>query len=191
MRIRSVLLSAVFVLLAASPAFAQKKFENDGNHSFFRFKASTTLFDVEGWFDKYNLDIKGDPADPKDASIKIELDVASINTRNKTRDKHLMSPDFFDAKKYKKVTFTSNKVTKQGEKYLVAGTLDMHGVKKEITIPLSHTRAKNGAGFEEDVFKGSLTINRKDYTIGVDSVAAKISLADEVEIKVLIAGFAK
>ncbi len=189
MRIRSILLSAAFVLLAATPALAQKKFENDGNHTFFRFKASTTLFDVEGWFDKYNLDIKGDPADPKDASIKIELDTASINTRNKTRDKHLQSPDFFDAKKNKKITFTSSKVTKDGEKYVVTGTLDMHGVKKEISIPFSHTRAKNGAGYEEDVFKGSLTINRKDYGIGVESVAAKLSLADEVELRILIAGF--
>jgi polyisoprenoid-binding protein YceI len=191
MRIRSLLLPALAALFLASPASAQKKFENDGNHTFIGFKATTTLFDVEGWFDKYNLLIEGDPAKPEGAKIKLEIDAKSINTRNKTRDKDLREPAFFDVKKYPKIIFTGTKATKEGDKVIVEGTLEMHGVKKDVKIPFKQVIAKNGAGYEQVVHKAYIKINRKDYGIGTDSIAAKISLDDEVELKLLVAGFFK
>ncbi|MCA9581628.1 MAG: YceI family protein [Myxococcales bacterium] len=170
---------------------AVQQFENDGNHTRIRFVASTTLFDVDGWFDKYKLNIQGDPVTLKDASVKVEIDAASINTSNQKRDDHLRSPDFFDVKKYPTITFTSDKVTKKGKKILVTGDLTMHGITKKVSIPFSKTTAKNGAGVEETVFRGDLTIDRTDYQIGTESLAAKISLKDDVKVHLVIAGFFK
>ncbi len=189
MRTRLLPLS-IAILLAATPALAApKKFENDGNHTHLGFKASTTLFDVAGWFDKYNLLIEGDPAAPTSVRVKLEIDAKSINTNNKTRDNHLRSADFFDAKKYPKITFVSSTATREGNRIVLDGTLELRGVKKPFKIPFSHVVAKNGAGNEEHVFKADLTLNRKDFGLGADSVAAKISLADEIQVKLLVAGF--
>ena len=47
-------------------------------------------------------------------------------------------------------------ITKTPAGYEAKGTLDMHGVKKEITIPFT---------FENNIFKGSIQVNRLDYNI--------------------------
>jgi polyisoprenoid-binding protein YceI len=163
--------------------------EVDPNHSIFGFTASTILFDVQGRFDKYKVDISGDPDTLADAKVQIELDAKSISTGIKGRDDHLRSGDFFDVGKYPKIVFTSTSVKKEGNKLAVDGTLDMHGVKKPLKLSFDTVTAKNGAGIMENVYKTEIPLNRKDFGIGADSVAAKISLSDEVKVKLLLAGF--
>lgn len=179
----------VFAALAV-PAVAQaKKFDNDGNHSSIEFTAKTVLFKVNGRFDKYNLAIEGDPQALGPVQVKLEIDVKSIDTNNKTRDEHLRSPDFFDAKKFPKIVFTGTKASREGDKVIVEGTLEMHGVKKEMKIPFSPMVAKNGAGVEEHSYQAELVLHRKEFGIGNDSIGARISLADEVRVELMIAGF--
>ena len=48
---------------------------------------------------------------------------------------------------------------------------------------------KNGAGTDTWSYEGSIKLNRKDFGIGADSVAAKISLKDDVELNLLLVGF--
>ncbi len=190
MKLRTVLMSMFLASTGVSSALAEgKKFEVDSNHTIIGFTASTVLFDVPGRFDKYKVDISGDPETGADAKVKVEIETKSVQTENKTRDKHLRTPEFFDAAKYPKITFTSSKVTKQGGKLVVDGTLDLHGVKKEISIPFETVAAKNGAGVMENVYKAETPLSRKDFAIGADSVAAKISLSDKVVLKLLLAGF--
>ena len=59
----------------------------------------------------------------------------SINTENEQRDKHLQSPDFFDAEKFPALTFKSTSFKKvSGKKYKVAGLLTLHGVSKPVEL---------------------------------------------------------
>lgn len=181
--------------LPATPEVPHKPqvFVVDENHTRFGFIASTLLFDVEGSFQKYGLAIQGDPANPsKHPQIRVELDASSISTGNETRDKHLQSADFFDAVKYPKVVFTADKIVPTaGGTLVVQGTLQMHGVTRPMTLECTQTVGKNGAGATEYVYKATLPIKRKDYGIGTDSIAAKISLQDTVQLKLLLAGFWK
>ena len=184
-----VLGGAVLLGLVSVAQAGAKHFEVDANHSIFGFTASTILFDVQGKFDKYKVDVSGDPDTLADAKVQIELDAKSIQTGVKGRDDHLRSGDFFDVGKYPKIIFTSTAVRKEGTSVVVDGTLEMHGVKKPIKISFDAVSAKNGAGFMENVYKAEIPLNRKDFGIGADSVAAKISLKDEVKLKLLLAGF--
>ena len=174
----------------AMPSFAQSvAFEPDTNHTVIGFKAATLLFKVNGSFRKWRTEISGDPKTLDGASVKVTLYTNSIDTENKQRDEHLRSEDFFDAAKNPRITFTSSKVVKEGGKVVVTGTLDMHGVKKELTIPFDPAFGRNGAGTDTWSYEGTLKINRKDFGIGADSVAAKISLKDDVELNLLLVGF--
>ena len=69
------------------------------------------------------------------------------------------------------------------------GNLTMHGKTKLVSIPFKVAKGKNGAGVDTTTYKGKLTVNRNDFGIGTDSVAAKISLEDEVDLKLLIVTF--
>lgn len=180
---------AVLMGLVGVAQAAVKYFEVDSNHTILGFTASTLLFDVQGRFDKYKVDVSGDPETLADAKVRVELDVKSIQTSNKTRDEHLRAPDFFDAAKYPKIVFTSTSVKKEGNKVVVDGNLEMHGVTKPFKIPFDAVTAPNGAGVMENVYKAEVPLNRKDFGIGTDSIAAKISLKDQVVLKLLLAGF--
>ncbi len=187
MRLTPVFLPALLLL---SPLMAGPKvFTPDTNHSILGFRASTFLFDVPGRFEKYQVAIQGDPADLSSVNIRVELVTKSLNTANKMRDDHLRTADFFDAAKYPKIVFTSEKAWRQGEAVVVQGNLDMHGVVKPLQISFTEAKGLNGAGMETWAYKAALPISRKDFGIGADSVAAKISLKDEVDLNLMLVGF--
>lgn len=165
-------------------------FSADESHTRFGFTAATALFDVKGSFPKYDLFIEGDPVNPSThPKIRVELDASAINTENEGRDKHLRSKDFFDVEKYPKIVFVSNKIWQADNELMVEGTLQMHGVEQPLTLKFTQKVGKNGAGVVEHVYSGTLSINRNTYGIGVDSVAAKITLQNMVQLDLLLAGF--
>lgn len=65
----------------------------------------------------------------------------------------------------------------------------MHGRKKDLQIAFQEAKGLNGADVPTWSYKATLPINRKDFWIGTDSVAAKISLKDEVQLDLLLVGF--
>ena len=187
--VRSALVAAFGFLLVSSASAAFTPLTLDTVHSKVGFTAATVIFDVDGDFGQYDVEIEGDPAKPEAVKVRATIDVASINTQNIKRDNHLKSPDFFDVEKHPKITFASTSVKAKGNQLNVKGNLSMHGKTKPVTIPLKVAKGKNGAGVDTTTYKGKLTIDRNDFGIGTDSIAAKISLEDEVEIKLLIVTF--
>lgn len=181
----------LFVLLfAATPALAvPQSFEVDTNHTVLGFKAGTVLFDVPGHFEKYTVDIQGDPDAPDGARVHVEIDAASINTANTKRDDHLRTDDFFDVKKFPKIVFDGRKVSRQGNTVTVEGTLTLHGVSQPLTIPFEVVTARNGAGVQEWVYKASVPVKNSAHGLGAQSVAARISLKDDTQLDLVFAGF--
>lgn len=181
---------ASFVL--AFPALAGGKvFTPDANHTVLGFKASTELFDVSGRFERYKVEILGDPDHPSGSKVRMVIDARSLSTSNPTRDEHLRSPDFFDVARYPKITFTSERVWEDGGKLVVQGTLEMHGRSKDYRIPFTPAKGPNGAGAMTWSYKAILPINRLDFGVGNDHVAARISLKDQVNLELLLVGFFK
>jgi polyisoprenoid-binding protein YceI len=188
--VRNVLGAALGALLVSSTALAAfSPLKLDTVHSKVSFTAATVLFDVDGQFEKFSVSIDGNPSKPETVNVEANIEVASLDTNNIKRDNHLKSPDFFDAAKYPMIRFASTNVKMQGSQLVVTGNLTMHGVSKLVSIPFKIAKGKNGAGVDTTTYKGKLTIDRNDYGIGTDSIAAKISLEDEVEIKLLLVTF--
>jgi len=188
--VRNSLGAVLGALLVSSTAFAAfSALKLDTVHSKVSFTAATVIFDVDGEFGKFDVSIDGDPKKPETVKVEANIDVASLNTNNEKRDKHLKSPDFFDAGKYPMIRFASTGVKTKGSQLVVTGNLTMHGVSKLVRIPFKVAKGKNGAGVDTTTYKGKLTIDRNDYGIGTDSIAAKISLEDEVAIKLLVVSF--
>jgi polyisoprenoid-binding protein YceI len=117
--------------------------------------------DVSGIFKKFSGTVSFDETNLPASSFNLAIDVASINTGNGLQNKHAKSEEWFDAAKYPEIKFTSAKIDKTGNGYSVKGTMELHGVKKEISIPFSFT--KNG---NNGVFSASFTVKRSDYNVG-------------------------
>jgi len=99
------------------------------------------------------------------ATLNIEINVASIDTRNADRDGHLQSADFFDAATFPKITFASTSVKDSGsDKIVVEGNLTVRDVTKPLAIEFEYTgTAKDPFGNDRFGFEGEAEINRKDF----------------------------
>ncbi len=118
--------------------------------------------DPSGEFSGLKATISFDPNDLAASKFDASIDVATINTGNGMKNTHAKSEKWFDADKYPAIKFTSTAITKTDAGFEAKGTLDMHGVQKEIIIPFT---------FSNNTFNGSFQINRMDYNINTEEPA--------------------
>ena len=175
----------LFLAALASPLQAADTWVVDKNHSSANFQVRHFVSKVGGRFSDFSGTIVADAAKPESSSVEFAVKTASIDTNQENRDKHLRSADFFDVEKFPEITFKSSKVTPKGKnQFDVAGTLTMHGVSKEITLPVTFLGSMGDkAGFETQV-----TLNRKDYGIVWNKTldAGGTLLGDEVQVSLNI-----
>jgi polyisoprenoid-binding protein YceI len=73
--------------------------------------------------------------DPLQSAVEVEVDLASIDTRDEQRDGHLRSPDFFDVEQHPTMTFRSSGVAVNGgDSVRLDGELDLHGVTQPVSL---------------------------------------------------------
>ncbi len=178
---------ALVVMLAGTATAAT--WQIDTTHSTLTFKIRHMLSKTAGQFTDWSGTIEaGD--DLTKGSVNIEIQAASIDTRNEDRDNHLRSPDFFDVENHPTITFTSTKVEKDGDNFVLHGDLTMVGVTKQVEIPFEfHGTATDPWGNTKAGFSGSTTIDRKDFGIvwNKNLDQGGVLLGDEVEIQIDLA----
>ena len=192
---RFSLRTACMALAVAALSFGQVQAETyhfDVVHSSIDFSIRHLVSRSKGKFNEYDGTVTYNKANPSATRIDATIKVESIDTGNERRDGHLKSEDFFNAAQYPDITFKSKKAVEKDGKLHVTGDFTMHGVTKEITLPVEvlgtgmHPMAKAPvAGFSADI-----TLKRSDF--GVDSwTDAAGVLGDEVHVNILIEAIAK
>jgi polyisoprenoid-binding protein YceI len=182
-------LLAAALALAGSPALAADNFVVDKGHSEASFQVRHFVSKVRGRFTDFAGTIQVDRANPEKSSVEYAIKTASIDTANERRDGHLRSPDFFDAEKFPEITFKSTKVVAKGQdRYDVTGNFTLHGVTKEITVPVAFLGFAKTQRGEKAGFEVTTTINRKDYGIVWNQPmdAGSLVLGDEVTVAINI-----
>ena len=181
----------MFLLLAAmltpsSLALGADTYTIDGAHSSANFAvkhlgistvrgrftdvSGTILFDRGGTGEEF-----GDGRDP----------VRLGDHRQRDRDKHLNSADFFDTAKYPEIRFQSTSVRKTGEdQYVAVGNLTIRDVSKQVELPFTLAQGKGTKGEPRLGAEGALTINRFDYHVSYDPTG--LGVGKEVKIDVSV-----
>jgi len=168
---RSRFAASLSLLLLASPALAQDTWNVDKGHSEIGFQIRHFVTKVRGRFTDFSGTIVANPAKPEASSVEFAIKATSIDTDNENRDKDLRSANFFDVEKFPEISFKSSKVKAAGkDRYDVTGTLIMHGVSREITLPVTFlgsvpTKDRQGREGAKAGFETSVTLNRKDFDI--------------------------
>lgn len=154
----------------------------DNAHSEIAFKVKHMMIStVTGYFEDFQATVETQEDDFKNAAIEFSAKTASINTKNKDRDAHLKSDDFFNAEKYPELTFVSKSF--DGEK--LVGDLTIRDVTKPIELEVEFNGeavdpyGQTKAGFE---IKGE--INRKDFNLTWNAIteAGSIVVSDKVKL---------
>lgn len=165
---------SLLTMMAAGLAGAaeEKTFQIDPVHSSVQFRIRHLYSIFAGRFNKFEGTISGDPAAPASLRVTASVDVASIDTANADREKHLRTPDFFDTEHHPVATFVSTKATvgEMKDSGMVTGKMTIHGITKDVTFSgqfLGHgtdPRGANRAGFH-----ATTTINRADFGLAYNS----------------------
>ena len=127
-----------------------------------------------------------DDSSPANNFIEIQLTAKDIDTAVEKRDKHLRSPDFFNAGEYPIVSFKSTSVKKIAkDTYEVSGTLTLLGNTRPLSVKVQETGSgKDPWGNFRRGFETSFTIKRSEF--GMNFMLAGVS--DEVAITVSVGG---
>jgi polyisoprenoid-binding protein YceI len=184
---KRLLVAVALSALAVIPASAET-YNIDPGHSEVSFQIRHMVSQVRGRFNQFSGTVNMDPKNPAASSVEFKIKTDSIDTNVADRDKHLRGADFFDAEKYPEITFKSKSVKPAGkDKYNVLGTLTMHGVSKDITLPVTFLgEGKDPWGGTRAGFETTTTLNRKDFGIvwnkAVDN--GGVLLGDDVKVEI-------
>ncbi len=166
--LRQFLVAASLVCLLVSSGFAAEKFSVDADHSKVGFAVTLIgVTEVEGRFSDFSGTIMYDEADLTKSSVTAIIKSPSIETGSSFRDKDLKGAAFFDTEKFPTIRFQSTAIRKQGNDYLMIGTLTIKGVTREISAPLIWRQHKMNDPWKNSriAFDSRLKLNRRDFGV--------------------------
>ena len=188
MRIARILLIGVVAGLNGTTGRALDIYKADPAHSSINFTIEHMVINtVHGRFGQFEGSITVDPENGnalKQASATIQA--KSIDTGISKRDDHLRSADFFDIVNYPTITFESKEVKKEGSDQVLVGNFTMHGVTKEISLPVKLKGPINVMGGTRLGFEATTKLNRKDYGLVYNKVleTGGLMVGEEVAIQI-------
>src|SRR5690606_16701542 len=103
--------------------------------------------------------------DPEASLVDAVLSVASLDTGNAQRDRHLRSADFFDVDTYPQMTFRSTSVQRGAKDvWLVVGNLTIRDINHEVVLPVRFNGANSAPTGEARVaFSAVVEVDREEW----------------------------
>ena len=171
---KSLLGLAIATTFLSAAAHAETSTYNlDPTHTFASFEighfgTSTN----KGRFDKKEGSVQMDRA-AKTGKLEVTIDTTSINSGTPAFDKHLQSPDLFDAAKYPTIKFVSDKFIFNGDKVAeIVGNLTLLGKTQTVTLKANQFNCYQSPMLKREVCGGDFetTIDRTAFGMnyGVD-----------------------
>lgn len=164
------------------------------------FKLDAPLEAINGSANGVSGTVEFDPANPAATTGKIVVAAESLTVPNPMMKEHMHGGQWLDVAKFKEITFEAKSlkdVKTSGDTTTaeVTGSFTLHGVTKEITVPVKITylkdklsqRVPNTPG-DLLVIRSTFTIKRTDY--GINPGAPTDKVTDEIELTLSIAGSA-
>ncbi len=164
------------------------------------FKTDAVLESINGAANGISGTVTFDPQNPGATKGKIVVETKSLTVPNKMMNGHLLSPMWLDADKNPEITFEVKElknVKTQADTTTAdaTGTFTLHGVSKEMTIPVKLTYLPGKLGQRVPNMKGDLLVvrtnfelKRSDFKIN-PGMTDKVS--DEINLSLSIAGMSR
>ncbi len=164
---RKIAVLLTLLLFCASSLQAGTLYRIDPAHSQINFIVPYLMFfKVRGHFNDFSGDIQVDVPGRTLTSATASISVASIDTREEDRDKHLRSADFFHVEEHPTIDFVTRQVQGSGSNIEVVGDLTIRGVTREITLKGSFVGVTTDPWGNERVgFAATGAVDRRDFGV--------------------------
>ncbi|MBS3780422.1 MAG: YceI family protein [Desulfovermiculus sp.] len=189
--VRFLVIALMLIVYHINPSPAQaQEWQIDTNHSNIYFEVRHTFVPVRGLFEDFSGTVDFDAENLKVDSINFQVQVDSINTNITKRDNHLRSDDFFGARNFPQMTFSSSQIRElENGHYVALGQLTMKDVSKEVEVAFDYLGTKDNPlqkGQKVAGFEAEFSINRLDYKVGSGRFARMGVVGEEVHILVAL-----
>lgn len=169
------------LLVTGALVFAST-YQLDGSHSKVGFKIKhLSISNVYGSFDKFDAKINYDEKTKQLTKLESSIDINSINTQNEKRDAHLKKSDYFDVKKFPKMSF---KLLEIKDDTMIAN-LTIKGVTKKVEFDYENNGiVKDPWGNTKLGFSLEAKINRVDFGLKANKLldSGSLLLGEKVKI---------
>ncbi len=133
---------------------------------------------IEGRFERWQSAIRFSPDDLARSSIRVTVDLASVDTGDGQRDDSLKGADFFATGSHPNAVFTARDIRRiDGDRYEARGTLGLRGVSRPLrvgfTLHIDGDRAR---------VAGTARIDRTAFGVGQGEWAATDAIAAVVDV---------
>ena len=190
--------TSAFLLALAAPAVAET-YHLDPGHTEVRFSWNHAgLTEQNGEWTEISGTLEFDPSNVSATSAQITINPDSIHTGVVALDDHLKSSDFFDIKKYPKITFTSTGAVQTGAKNLrLSGDLTIKDKTQPVVLDVEMTfEGEHPLGGYFDYFKGdwmgihaTTTLIRSDFDIGMFAPTTSDAVNVEISAEIRAGGW--
>ncbi|MGA8441674.1 MAG: YceI family protein [Candidatus Sulfotelmatobacter sp.] len=164
---KPILLAVIAVMLGVPVVAQSSAWHLDPPHSSAQFAVRHLgISTVRGTFTKLSGTARYDAADPKNNSVEVTIDTASVDTRVEMRDNDLRSDHFFDVQKFPTMTFRSTKIESAGtDKLKITGDLTIRGITKPVTLDVDGPSkpVNDGQGHSRMGVSAAGILNRTDF----------------------------
>ncbi len=166
---------AATTLLATLPAVAADYTQAAGSTLAFATQYDGDTF--SGTLPGFTTRLSFDPANLPAARLDVTIPLAAARTGNADRDNTLHGSDFFNADKFPQAHYVARAFRSLGNgDYAADGTLDLHGIRKPVTLTFHWTP---GA---KPVLAGKAVVKRLDFGIGTGDWADTALIPNAVAI---------
>lgn len=164
------------MLFAGAPSASGRAAPSPGT---IRFRGHLSLGPVDGELRRWMLTrFVIDEQHPERSQVDAEIDVASLDTANATRDRHLRGSDFLDVERFPIARVRVRDVQLDGRDAFTAQVeLELHGVTRSFPMHFSV------ADREARQIRGQTTLNRTDYGVG-SKRGGLLRVYDPVDVEV-------
>lgn len=163
--------------------------QTDPGHSSIEFSVRhMMLAKVRGRFEQFQITLHADEANVTNSTVDVQIEAASIQTRDENRDNHLRTSDFLDVANYPYITFKSSRLERINDDHAkLYGDLTIHDVSRPVVLDVEyHGQAQSPWGTTSAGFSASTKISRKDWglTWNVALETGGVLVGDEITITI-------
>jgi polyisoprenoid-binding protein YceI len=184
----ATILTALFAFNIGSAMLARAAdtYNLDAMHSTIGFSVKHMVINnVKGKFTEF----KGTVVVENNAlqEAKGTVQTKSVDTGISQRDNDLRSANFFDTTKYPTITFVSKRAEKQGNQTVLVGDFTMHGVTKELSLPVTLSGPiQDPWGSMRVGLEATTRLSRKDYGLTYNKAleTGGLVVGDEITIEI-------
>ena len=173
----AVLLCSAAALMSSSAAAGAAGYTADTEQSRLEFVGVQAGAEFKGVFHKFAANVDFAPDALAGSRIDVQIDMNSVDSKDKDRDTTIRSKDIFDVAHNPTAHYVTKTITKTAAGFSAVGSLTLRGVTKDVPIDFQFVPAAAGAKLT-----GGAKLNRLDFGVGQGDWKSTDTVGDAVKI---------